>query len=536
MPQKLQKISKLEIFCYNILMHKRGDTLVEVMFAVAIFGLAAVGTIALMNRGLASAQNSLETTMARQEIDAQAEALRFIHSAYISEPKKSGSTPLDELCTDPSSYRDLWKCLTSSKYMYDSETSPVANKQVVTSEDEDFYTHTTSPGQACDDIFRTNSETKFSLPSKSFVINPRSLDISGLATTADIISTLKKSIVTNDLQTSRLNLAATYPRLLYNATGDENLSDATVGDGQRIVYNDADKQLSYSEGIWVTGIASATGVQCTVKDSTDTEFRPDYYDFHIQTCWDSVANSSAATIKSTVRLFNPDQISLVNKSSQLKLEDMALFFVMTWKGDNTDIDTHLEGSQDKPGGKEFHVYFDEPIAGEAKTYSFIASGEEVKTFQLDVDARAGTTGKNYCTSSDKWCGNNNGDGYVEVIAFRSLFPAKFKYYIYDFAETGLNNQNLQVRVFVGQADSGVGQWPKDTNPIATFTYPNGSATAFTHSKKGTGDGEYWDVAEFTVNDDGTFVIGGQTLSLTQAAPEVTTITSDGTCTRVERAN
>ena len=35
-------------------MHKRGDTLIEVMFAVAIFGMAAIGTISLMNKGLAS--------------------------------------------------------------------------------------------------------------------------------------------------------------------------------------------------------------------------------------------------------------------------------------------------------------------------------------------------------------------------------------------------------------------------------------------------------------------------------------------------
>ncbi|MBR6122778.1 hypothetical protein IKQ19_04135, partial [Candidatus Saccharibacteria bacterium] len=90
------------------------------MFAVAIFGMAAIGTISLMNKGLASTQNTLETTMARQEIDAQAEALRFLHSAYLSEPKKADATELSDVCTNPSSYRDLWKCLVTS-YVYDSE-------------------------------------------------------------------------------------------------------------------------------------------------------------------------------------------------------------------------------------------------------------------------------------------------------------------------------------------------------------------------------------------------------------------------------
>ncbi|MBR3319132.1 prepilin-type N-terminal cleavage/methylation domain-containing protein, partial [Candidatus Saccharibacteria bacterium] len=34
---------------------RKGDTLIEVMFAVGVFGLAAVGAISLMNRGLATA-------------------------------------------------------------------------------------------------------------------------------------------------------------------------------------------------------------------------------------------------------------------------------------------------------------------------------------------------------------------------------------------------------------------------------------------------------------------------------------------------
>lgn len=515
---------------------RKGDTLIEVMFAVAVFGLAAVGTIALMNRGLASTQNSLETTMARQEIDAQAEALRFLHGAYISEPKKADATPLDQVCSNPASYRDLWKCLTT-KHVYDSESSTALNKTIVTDEDTDFYTHTTSPGQYCDDIFRTNSSTSFSVPSKSFILNPRSLDISDLDTVDDITKTLKKAIVTNDIQTTRLNLAGTYPRLLYgdatSTSDDDNLSDATIGSGNLINYGDNKKTLEHSEGIWITSVASPSGVQCKIGDSGDVEFRPDYYDFHIQTCWDSAANNSASTIESTVRLFNPDQIALVNKSSQLKLEDMALFFVMTWKGSNTDIDAHLTGSSDRAsGGSAFHVYYGTPTAGEEKTYSFITSGQPARTFQLDVDARAASTGRNYCTSQDRWCGNGNGDGYVEVIAVRGLFPATFSYYAHDYGGYAHNNgqenevgsladNNLRVRVFVGQADSGIGQWPHDTEPIATFDY--------------SGSGDYagnWNVAQFEVKADGTFEIGGETHSLAQALPEVTTVTSDGACTRV----
>ena len=510
-------------------MHKRGDTLIEVMFAVAIFGMAAIGTIALMNRGLASTQNSLETTMARQEIDAQAEALRFLHSAYISEPKKANPTPIDQVCANPSSYRDLWKCLTSSTYMYPSAATN--QTQSVIGQDPNFFSRTIESGQVCNDIFNADpGSSSFSLrTTKSFVINPRSLDISGLDTTGDITQVLQKAIVANDPQHIHLDLAATHPRLLYQGASD-NLSDATVTSGQ-LVYGDNRKVLEKSEGIWVTGIASPSGVQCKKENSAETEFRPDYYDFHIQTCWDATTNNTASTIESTVRLFNPDQISLVNKSSQLKLEDMALFFVMTWTGGNSDIDAHLKGSKDREvDGQPFHIYYGHKTAGEEREYSFITQNSgRAYTFQLDVDA---ISAMNYCESDDRWCGNGHGNGNVEVIAFRSLFPATFDYIIQDYAQGGLNNQNLKVRVFVGQADSGEGQWPRDTEPVATFTYSHDGSSVDCGGLAGASSGKCWNVASFEVKSDGTFIIGGHSLSLTQAAPEVATVTSEGTCERV----
>jgi type II secretory pathway pseudopilin PulG len=65
-------------------MRERGDTLIEVLFAVSVFSFVVVGSLAIMNQGTAASQRSLETTLVRQEIDAQAEALRFMHDAYVS--------------------------------------------------------------------------------------------------------------------------------------------------------------------------------------------------------------------------------------------------------------------------------------------------------------------------------------------------------------------------------------------------------------------------------------------------------------------
>lgn len=62
----------------------RGDTLIEVLFAIATFSLVAVGSLAIMNQGANTAQRSLEITLVRQQIDAQAVTLRYLNSSYIT--------------------------------------------------------------------------------------------------------------------------------------------------------------------------------------------------------------------------------------------------------------------------------------------------------------------------------------------------------------------------------------------------------------------------------------------------------------------
>src|SRR5664279_826252 len=69
---------------FNYHLRTRGDTLVEVLFAVAIFSLVAVGGLAIMNQGTATSQRALEITLVRQEVDSQAETLRFLNASYVS--------------------------------------------------------------------------------------------------------------------------------------------------------------------------------------------------------------------------------------------------------------------------------------------------------------------------------------------------------------------------------------------------------------------------------------------------------------------
>lgn len=73
--------------------HQTGDTIIEVLFAVSVFAMVAVGSLAIMNQGTASAQRSLEITLVRQQIDAQAEAIRYIHQSYVAAFQKEGTAP-----------------------------------------------------------------------------------------------------------------------------------------------------------------------------------------------------------------------------------------------------------------------------------------------------------------------------------------------------------------------------------------------------------------------------------------------------------
>ena len=77
-----------------------GDTLIEVLFAVAIFSLVAVGGLSIMNQGLSTAQRSLEITLVRQEINSQAETLRFLNASYIA-AYRPGTTIADYPDTTP---------------------------------------------------------------------------------------------------------------------------------------------------------------------------------------------------------------------------------------------------------------------------------------------------------------------------------------------------------------------------------------------------------------------------------------------------
>lgn len=233
---------------------KRGDTLIEVMLAVGIFSMVAVAVVAVMSGGTSSAQTALETTLAREEIDAQAEALRFIQSSYIAEKDNVDGR-----------FSKLWQAITSKAHNNESPK-------------DDFDANLTnySP-ENCDDLYSNTGEAR----TQGFIIDTYQL---GAFTNTNQV------IVSGDM----LEAAATYPRLVYtNTSGKEDNQDTLVGDG---TYTKMDS----AQGIYIVAVKDPGST--TIANNKNQSA---YYDFYIRTCWYGTGDQTPSTISTVMRLYDP---------------------------------------------------------------------------------------------------------------------------------------------------------------------------------------------------------------------------------------
>lgn len=88
-----------------------GDTLIEVLFAFAVLSLVIVGSMSIMNQGALASQRSLETTLVREEVDAQATTIRFLHDAYVAKFGTGATYPID---TPAGQWVEMTKTLTAT--------------------------------------------------------------------------------------------------------------------------------------------------------------------------------------------------------------------------------------------------------------------------------------------------------------------------------------------------------------------------------------------------------------------------------------
>ena len=236
-------------------MIRKGDTLIEVTLAVGIFSMVAIAVVSVMSGGTSSAQTALETTIAREEIDAQAEALRFIQSSYIAD-KDSGDDH----------FSNIWKRITNN--------ANTASSAITT------YAPT-----SCSDLYGSSGTIA---SSKGFVINTRKLGESS-APASDVVV---------NYDTSKFTQTTTHPRLIYGtSTSNEDNSDLVNGNTFNALYR--------AEGIYV--VAVKDGGSNIVSGST-TESKQAYYDFYIRTCWYGTGADTPSTISTVIRLYDPDAL------------------------------------------------------------------------------------------------------------------------------------------------------------------------------------------------------------------------------------
>ena len=269
---------------------KRGDTLIEVMFAFAIFSLVAIMSVTMMNLGLAASERSLEVVTVRNEINAQAEALRFIHSSYIAEmnlprpddPKYSEQCSKREIKCQQ--FAPLWERITG--LARDPDNSPSEDKRYsielpvtnCTANEGGFYENNA-------DILVKNN---------AFVINTRRLSAQDNIRDA-YIPAMKPSPTTTQL----FYAPSISARVIYSKTTGDNTEDGAPDNSTSTLTDNVDPLLQYTkvsrvEGLWVEA----------VKSSSYTT--PQYYDFYIQTCWYGTDSPAPSSLDTIVRLYNPD--------------------------------------------------------------------------------------------------------------------------------------------------------------------------------------------------------------------------------------
>ncbi len=249
-------------------MVRKGDTLIEVTLAVGIFSMVAVSVVTVLGNDTSDAQTALETTLAREEINTQAEALRFIQSSYIS-----GKDNVDEISQN---YSDLWKEITGKAVNAEDDLDDKAIARYV-----NF-----SPS-SCAELYSGDNEQI----SKGFVINPRALS-NGIETYENI----KESVVSNSEASKPLSQTITYPRLLFNSDTSSTLINSDIG-----------RQVQKAEGIYVIAVKDANTTTINGEDKSA------FYDFYIRTCWYATNGDQPLTVSTVVRLYDPEALPTIIK-------------------------------------------------------------------------------------------------------------------------------------------------------------------------------------------------------------------------------
>ena len=259
-----------------------GDTIIEVLLATTIFSFVAISSMVIINNNTNNLEANLELTMARTEVDAQAEAIRFIHDAYVAENDFSFSESNSSVLATRSAYHRLWERMTNSN---------VSAAQGLLSE-----TSTPTALMSCKNYYEGN-DSIYAANRHAFAVNTRSLATVVNKTDPNwyTVSNLNKVIVPALSPTdpnNKFGQATTYPRVVYGNAKEEGSQPSSES-----LISDNSTEVKSVEGIWVIVIPQ--------QDTVASTSRPQFYDFHIYTCWYGPGRQTPTTIGTILRLYNP---------------------------------------------------------------------------------------------------------------------------------------------------------------------------------------------------------------------------------------
>ena len=263
----------------NILRRKSGDTLIEVTLAVGIFSMVAVAVVAVMNGGTTSSQTALETTLAREEIDTQAEALRFIQSAYIAEMNADSD---EDGASEDERYVELWQTIVGDLAVTDAGSLSAEELSILSGTPD-----------SCANIY--NNEL---FQEHAFIINPKGLNGQAGDDLGAVLITANESAATFQATT-------TYPRLVFD-TSQLNKTDALIDDS-------TNNQIYRAEGIYIIAVKDSNTTKLVTSGNT-AEKTSGFYDFYIKTCWYTGSDETPSSISTVVRLYDPLQASEMERA------------------------------------------------------------------------------------------------------------------------------------------------------------------------------------------------------------------------------
>lgn len=233
---------------YNEFMVKKGDTLIEVTLAVGIFSMIAVAVVAIMSNGTSETQTALETTLAREAIDTQAETLRFIRDSAAIQNQENDENSM---------FIPLWDKIKGQALSADGQSD----------------VHQFSPSRCADLYNNKDEEGSIIQQQKAFFIDLEQLGVAAnLKQPSDTEKTAAFVSSTQVDEIDRFKETKTYPR---------------IAEGNAL-------------GIYVIGVKGS-------KSNDGTELSPsgrDYYDFYIRTCWYGSNADLPSTISTVIRLLD----------------------------------------------------------------------------------------------------------------------------------------------------------------------------------------------------------------------------------------